>query len=53
LKVRDHGQAIHVAERIAQGETESNVMSPGETVATRRIVEGIREAGSSRISSGS
>ena len=37
-------QAIHVAERIAEGATESDVMSPGDTVATLRILDAIREA---------
>jgi len=46
-------QAIHVAERIAQGETESDVMGPEDTVATLRIIEAIREAGRSRHTSDS
>jgi predicted dehydrogenase len=41
-------QAIHVADRIAQGETESDVMSPGDTVATLRIIDAIRESARSR-----
>ena len=44
-------QALHVAERIAEGETESDVMSPRDTVATLRILETIREAGRSRNTS--
>ena len=46
-------QAIHVAERIAQGETESDIMSPDDTVATLRIVDAIREAARSRSTSDS
>jgi predicted dehydrogenase len=37
-------QAIHVAERIAEGETESDVMSPSDTIATLRIIDAIRES---------
>ncbi|WP_328609531.1 Gfo/Idh/MocA family oxidoreductase [Amycolatopsis sp. NBC_00345] len=46
-------QAIHIAERIAQGETESDIMSPDDTVATLRIIDAIREAGRSRNTSDS
>jgi predicted dehydrogenase len=42
-------QAIHVAERVADGEIESDVMSPGDTVATLRMLEAIRESARSRI----
>ena len=38
-------QALHVAERVARGETNSDVMSPGDTVATLRILDAIRDAG--------
>ena len=37
-------QALHVAERVAAGETESDVMSLGDTVATLRILDAIRDA---------
>lgn len=43
-------QAIHVAERIAKGETESDIMSPDDTVATLRIIDTIRESAHSRSS---
>jgi predicted dehydrogenase len=46
-------QAIHVAERIAQGEPESDIMSPGDTVAILRIIEAIRESARSRSNSDS
>jgi len=46
-------QAIHVAERIAQGEAESDIMSPGDTVAALRIIDAIRESGRSRSTSDS
>ena len=41
-------QALHVAGRVAAGETESDVMSPRDTVATLRILDAIREAARSR-----
>ena len=37
-------QALHVAEHVAAGKTESDVMSPGDTVATLRMLDAIREA---------
>ena len=37
-------QALHVAERVAAGATESDIMSPGDTVATLRILDEIRVA---------
>lgn len=43
-------QAVHVAERIAQGETESDIMSPDDTVATLRIIDAIREAARTPVS---
>jgi predicted dehydrogenase len=46
-------QAIHVAERIAQGEVDSDVMSPGDTVATLHIIEAILESAGSRKTSDS
>jgi predicted dehydrogenase len=46
-------QAVHVAERIAEGETESDVMGPGDTVATLRIIDAIRECTRSRSTSDS
>ncbi|MFC8823976.1 Gfo/Idh/MocA family protein [Streptomyces sp. NPDC057137] len=46
-------QAIHVAERVAQGETESDVMTPDDTVVTLQIIDAIRVAGRSRRASGS
>lgn len=41
-------QAIHVAERTAKGEIESDIMSPGDTVAVLRTIEAIRESARSR-----
>ena len=38
-------QAIHVAERVAEGQIESDVMSPLDTIATLRIIDAVRDAG--------
>ena len=37
-------QALHVADRVEEGTTESDVMSPADTIATLRIIEAIRDA---------
>lgn len=41
-------QALHVAERIAAGETESDIMRPSDTVATLPILDAIRDAARSQ-----
>lgn len=41
-------EAVHVADRAAEGKTESDVMSPADTVATLRILEAIRDAARAR-----
>jgi predicted dehydrogenase len=41
-------QALHVGERVAAGETESDIMSPSDTVATLRMLDSIRDAARNR-----
>ena len=38
-------QAIHVADRVAEGQIESDVMGPLDTIATLRIIDAVRDAG--------
>ena len=38
-------QAIHVAERVAEGQIESDVMGPLDTIAALRIIDAVRDAG--------